>query len=330
MAAENQTPKWMGTVLRIAGIYNVLWGAWVVLLPAQFWALLSMDQPNYPFLWQCIGMIVGVYGLGYWVAGSDPVRHWPIVLVGLLGKIFGPIGFIDAHFVRDLVPLRFGLTLITNDLIWWVPFTLILWHAFKVETARRDGAMMDRATRGDAGSHRSAASGEVALADARVQGGAGAGRTLAELSADRPVLLVFLRHLGCTFCREALADLASARARLDAAGVRIVLVHMGDDAGLATLVAKYGVGEAGRIADPGKSLYRAAELGRGNLAQLFGVRMWLRGLEAGVFAGHGVGKLAGDGFQMPGALVLRQGRIVRAYRHQDAADRPDYCTLAST
>ena len=41
-------------------------------------------------------MIVGVYGVGYATAALDPSRHWPVVLVGLLGKIFGPIGFLSA------------------------------------------------------------------------------------------------------------------------------------------------------------------------------------------------------------------------------------------
>jgi len=29
------------------------------------------------------------------------------------------------------VPLAFGWTLPTNDLIWWVPFGLLLYHAWK-------------------------------------------------------------------------------------------------------------------------------------------------------------------------------------------------------
>ena len=33
------------------------------------------------------------------------------------------------------------------------------------------------------------------------------GRTLQQLSDSQPVLVVFLRHSGCTFCREAVADL---------------------------------------------------------------------------------------------------------------------------
>ena len=73
-------------------------------------------------------MIVGVYGVGYAVAARDPLRHWPIVLVGLLGKVFGPIGFLQAALAGDL-PWSFGWVLVGNDLVWWLPFAAILWRA---------------------------------------------------------------------------------------------------------------------------------------------------------------------------------------------------------
>ena len=53
-------------------------------------------------------MIVGVYGIGYAIASTDPLRHWPIVLVNSLGKIFGPIGFAQALWRPVPFPPRFG------------------------------------------------------------------------------------------------------------------------------------------------------------------------------------------------------------------------------
>ena len=124
------TPPWMRSCLIAAGIYNLLWGALTVLRPMWLFDLASMDPPNYPFIWQCVGMIVGVYGVGYLAAATDPVRHWPIVLVGFLGKIFGPIGYLDG-VLRGEVPAGFGLTIPTNDLVWWIPFALMLAHAWR-------------------------------------------------------------------------------------------------------------------------------------------------------------------------------------------------------
>lgn len=115
----------MSLTLRLAGIYNITWGTLVILFPLKFFELFGMEAPNYPELWQCVGMIVGVYGLGYWIAAKDPIAHFPIVLVGFLGKIFGPIGFLQA-LITGRFPPAFGINIIFNDLIWWIPFFLIL------------------------------------------------------------------------------------------------------------------------------------------------------------------------------------------------------------
>jgi hypothetical protein len=112
--------------LKAAAIYNLVWGAFIVLFPNAIFDFAGLPRmANYIGIWQCVGMIVGVYGLGYWIAASDPKRHWPIVLVGFLGKIFGPIGFIQAY-LTGVFNAKFGLTIITNDLIWWIPFFMIL------------------------------------------------------------------------------------------------------------------------------------------------------------------------------------------------------------
>jgi hypothetical protein len=120
----------MWYVLVAAGIYNLAWGAAVIAFPSALFRFAGMELPRYPQIWQCVGMIVGVYGIGYLIAATDPLRHWPIILVGLLGKLFGPIGFVAALLRGDL-PLAFGVTIVTNDLIWWGPFAAILYQSFK-------------------------------------------------------------------------------------------------------------------------------------------------------------------------------------------------------
>lgn len=112
-------------VLQLAAVYNILWGAWAVLFPDHFFNLAGMDPLNHGMVWQGMGMVIGVYGLGYWWASFDAIRHWPIIAVGFLGKILGPVGFL-ANYLNDKVPFEFSYTLITNDLIWWIPFFLIL------------------------------------------------------------------------------------------------------------------------------------------------------------------------------------------------------------
>ena len=124
------SPRWAAPVLYAAAAYNVLFGALVVLFPAAWFAAADLPAPNYPALWQCIGMIVGVYGIGYACAARDPLRHWPIVLVGLLGKVCGPLGFLDAAR-QGALPWRCGWLILTNDLIWWLPFGALLLAAWR-------------------------------------------------------------------------------------------------------------------------------------------------------------------------------------------------------
>jgi hypothetical protein len=298
----------MTTCLVAAGFYNLVWGGLTVVFPDWLFSLTGMEPPNYPFIWQCVGMIVGVYGIGYLAAASDPVRHWPIVLVGFLGKIFGPLGYLMG-VLQGTVPPAFGVTLPTNDLIWWIPFAGILWHAFRATTDTAAGTARPEFA--------------AALAAATSQSGA----SLDTLSRESPVLLVLLRHSGCIFCREAIADLAAALPRIEAAGLRLVVVHQGTEDDIRPLFVRHGIDQVDRISDPGKQLYRALELPRGSFGQLFGPAVWVAGWRA-LLAGHGIGPLVGDGFQMHGAFVIRDGRIAAARRCETAAERPDYAGLA--
>jgi hypothetical protein len=136
--------------------------------------------------------------------------------------------------------------------------------------------------------------------------------------------------LGCTFCREALADLAEKREALEKSGTKLCLVHMmpEDDERAASFFGNYGLEDVARVSDPDRRLYRAFGLRRGRVLQLFGWPVWIRGFKAGILNRHGVGGLAGDGLQMPGVFLLTGGEIARSFRHETAADRPDYEDLA--
>lgn len=155
------------------------------------------------------------------------------------------------------------------------------------------------------------------------------GKSLWELNTEKPVLLVFLRHAGCTFCREAASDIQQRRKELEAQGVTIALVHMGSPAQGEEFFSKYGIQDLPAISDPDQVLYNAFGLERGSLFQLFGITVIKEGFRAGVRDGHGVGKLVGDGFQMPGVFLIKDGEILEAYRHKTAADRPDYGNIVS-
>lgn len=298
-------------VLYAAAAYNLVWGAWVVLFPNHFFDLVGMPRPLHPSIWQCVGMIVGVYGIGYAIAATNPLRHWPIVFVGFLGKILGPLGYVDGALIRGELSPAFGWTIPTNDLIWWVPFAIILWAAFRA--AQGDDQPLPSMSEADV---------QKLLEETSTEPG---GQSIAELSRQSPVLLMLVRHFGCTFCREAMADLSEQQSALAERSVTPVVVHQSDvERGRAFLI-KYGLNNVYQISDPEKHLYRGLGLPRGSFTQLFGLSSILAGLGA---AKHGVGKLEGDGFQMPGAFVIRDGKIVETYGYAHAGDKVDVCEFA--
>lgn len=157
------------------------------------------------------------------------------------------------------------------------------------------------------------------------------GVSLMDICQKTQVLVVCVRHMGCTFCRETLADIAAARITIQNRGMRIVVVHMSPVEDARKVLAKYNLGAmhgVGHISDPEKVLYGALELKRGRFKQLFAPRVLLRGVIATIISGHWPSKPVGDAFQMPGAFVAYRGTIIKAFRHNDIADRPDLCDLA--
>jgi hypothetical protein len=102
---------------------------------------------------------------------------------------------------------------------------------------------------------------------------------------------------------------------------------MQSDAQAARQFARYGLEDIPRISDPERRLYAAFSLKRGSPAQVLGPAVWLRGLKS-LLGGHLPGVPSGDVLQMPGAFLVYQGRVLRAFRHESTAERPDYSELA--
>jgi len=97
------------------------------------------------------------------------------------------------------------------------------------------------------------------------------------------------------------------------------MLHRGEE-------IEYIEGDIPRIADHFCELYKAFGLGKASFLELFGPRVWLRGAFA-IFQGCGVGHLAGDGLQMPGAFLFKNGTILAKQPAASAADLPDLESL---
>jgi hypothetical protein len=155
------------------------------------------------------------------------------------------------------------------------------------------------------------------------------GRTLLELSHAGPVLLVFLRHFGCSFCRQALDDVSKVQGELTNRGVRPVFVHLGTPERAKPYFDYYGLTDVERISNPDGSFYRNSifALSRVSLPRLvFQPAVWKGWLQDAMLK-YGIGMIREDASQMPGVFFLRDRTIVRSFRHRTIADRPDYLRL---
>ena len=156
------------------------------------------------------------------------------------------------------------------------------------------------------------------------------GRTLDKASYEKPVLLVFLRHFGCIFCREAMKDIGKKREEWEEKNINVILVHMSDNKTAEKYFKKYGIPNIEHISNPSCSLYASFGLTKGTASQLFGLKNWIRGFEVTVIKGTPLGlRQIGDGFQMPGVFLISDGIIKDSYIHASASDRPDYETIIS-
>ena len=153
-------------------------------------------------------------------------------------------------------------------------------------------------------------------------------QSLAELSIGRPILLVFLRHFGCTFCREMVAELAEKRSQIEANGALLAFVHLGTEEKAKTFFAYYKLDDAPRFADPDAHLYKSFGLARAELRQYLNAESIYRMLFAWL-DGHFIGLPAGDVQRMPGVFLLIDNQIRKSFRHKLVSDRTDYVLLAN-
>jgi peroxiredoxin len=158
------------------------------------------------------------------------------------------------------------------------------------------------------------------------------GRTLLDLVDESAVLLVFLRHFGCSYCRQAISDVSQISAELAEKKVRPVFVHLGTPERAKPYFDYYGLSQVERVSDPEARLYTspAFALPRTHpLSHFLVPKVWSRWLGGSILK-YGIGLIFHeDSHQMPGVFVLRDRAIAKTFHFKTIADQPDYLQLIS-
>jgi hypothetical protein len=143
------------------------------------------------------------------------------------------------------------------------------------------------------------------------------------------VLIALLRHSGCPFCQEALRDIKRQREAIEAAGVRILVVFQVEEGEFTRrYFERAGLADLDRVADPDRRLYRALDVPRGNIWQVFGPHVFLRVVQSIASGIRPDKKVGGDPMQLPGTVLVHRGEILRRHVHRSQADRANYEAVA--
>ncbi|PJZ68954.1 peroxiredoxin [Leptospira perolatii] len=140
----------------------------------------------------------------------------------------------------------------------------------------------------------------------------------------RPALVIFLRHLGCIFCRELVTDLRS----LQSNGLNLppILFVFPDSKKEGDEFFSRFWPEASAVANPDVSLYGLAEISDGNLLELAGPEVWISALRAAI-KGNFYGVQSRNILQMPRIFLVLKDRILWTHVYRHIGDHPDWSQI---
>lgn len=130
---------------------------------------------------------------------------------------------------------------------------------------------------------------------------------------------VFLRHVGCIFCREQVKELRDNAEALERAGLAVVVITPDRPSRARTFVEEHDI-PFPTLTDPERNAYRAYGLMDGSFGQLLNPRIIARGIEA-TLKGNFIGRPTSSPRQLPGtAIVDRTGRLRHLHHARDSSD----------
>lgn len=293
-------------ILITGAIIGLFYGCLIPFMPSILSSFIGQEGLNYVTLARCAALVSAAMGIGYLVASVDPAKNWTIVLVGFLGNIAFSLYFIIS-FIFGTINTSLDIFLFINCLIWIVPFYYILvacYEEYILEDSSpkrfHDLIKLVRTNQGD---------------------------TILNLSEKNDVLLVFIRHFGCMFCRETVSELSKLSKKIEERKLKLVFVHMSDPDFGDQFFARYYDQPVAHISDPTRTLFRSFGLNRAHFDQMFGLRIQTKAIWSGFIKGHGVGAFEGDILQLGGVFILSKGQVIFEKKALASSDIFDFSTV---
>ncbi len=138
-------------------------------------------------------------------------------------------------------------------------------------------------------------------------------KDLSDFYKEKPLILVFLRHFGCIFCREQIAELRQFNSE------NIILVGMGRVQETKDFKQKMEIPQK-MISDPNKLLYDGFGLRRGSFGQVINPTLMSKSLRL-MQSGNRMGMLKGDPWMLAGVFRIEQdGEVSFSHFASDISD----------
>lgn len=115
---------WMRVVLVLAAAHNLLAGTAMIVFYHEAYKMLGLTKPDLNMPLQLVGILVLLFGVGYWFVFRSPVENRNLLLLGLWSKALGST--LGIYYVMaGKLPIMFLPILFFADIIYLVPFYMI-------------------------------------------------------------------------------------------------------------------------------------------------------------------------------------------------------------
>jgi hypothetical protein len=116
---------WMRWLLRFVGCYNLLAGLTFLVFYHECFKLIGMPKPQLMLPVQLVGILVGLFGVGYLMVARHPLENRNLLVLGFWSKSLGSLLGVG-YVVLGKLPPAFLVILFFADIMYLPPFVVIM------------------------------------------------------------------------------------------------------------------------------------------------------------------------------------------------------------
>jgi CDP-diglyceride synthetase len=126
----------MKFVLRFAAVFNVCAGLFMLIGYHETYKIIGMEKPDISFPIQLVGLLVGLFGVGYYLVARNPFENRTVLMLGFWSKFLGSC-LATGYVVLGKLPPQFTAVYFFADVIYLPPFYVILRRLYDLARERQ-------------------------------------------------------------------------------------------------------------------------------------------------------------------------------------------------